>query len=311
LAQERLQRGDHDLVRLYLDDIGRHALLTGDDEVCLAQEIERGNAAREALASCGRLTADEAEELRRAVRLGDGAGQTLVQSNLRWVVSIAKKYQTSGVPLLDLIQEGNLGLMHAVEKFDWRRGFKFSTYATWWIRQAIMRGITNTGRVIRLPVQASNTLSRVQRARWRMELKLGRPPTSIELAAELEMPEPKVAVALQFPSEPLSLSAPLSESSDAELADIVEDRSVESPFEGAATALLPAEIEKLLAPLDARERQILRLRFGLDRGEPRTLSEVGECFSLTRERIRQIETRAMAKLRAANADSGARDLLAV
>jgi RNA polymerase sigma factor (sigma-70 family) len=312
LAKQRPERDEEDLVRLYLSDIGQYPLLTKDGEVRLAQAIEAGVAAKaEAEAPGATLTAARKRELRRTIRAGEEAELLFVQSNLRLVVSIAKKYQASGLPLLDLIQEGNLGLIHAVEKFDWRKGFKFSTYATWWIRQAITRGIANTGRTIRLPVHAGDTLARLQKARSRLELKLGRPATLAELAADAELPEDKVIEALRFASEPLSLSEPLREDGDAELGDLVEDRSAESPFEVAATALLPDELSRLLSPLDQREREILQLRFGLDRGEPRTLEEVGEHFNLTRERIRQIEARAMSKLRHPSADTGAKDLLAV
>jgi len=312
LPKERVERDEEDLVRLYLTDIGQYPLLTKDDEVRLAKAIEAGNSARGQVESDGAgLAQSRRRELRRLAQEGVNAQRTFVQSNLRLVVSIAKKYQASGLPLLDLIQEGNLGLMHAVEKFDWRKGFKFSTYATWWIRQAITRGIANTGRTIRLPVHAGDTLARLQKARARLELKLGRPATLSELAAEVEMSEEKVTEALRFAAEPLSLSEPLREDGDAELGDVVEDRSAESPFEVAATTLLSDEISKLLGPLDEREREILRLRFGLDRGEPRTLEEVGEHFNLTRERIRQIEARAMSKLRHPSSDTGARDLLAV
>ncbi len=312
MAKDRVERDDEDLVRLYLTDIGQYPLLSKDDEVRLAQDIETGFNAEKELSQKGKeLTPAKKRELKRALRHGEDAQQAFVQSNLRLVVSIAKKYQASGLPLLDLIQEGNLGLMHAVEKFDWRKGFKFSTYATWWIRQAITRGIANTGRTIRLPVHAGDTLTRVQKAQARLELKLGRPPSLIELGNEVELPEDKLIEALRFRSEPLSLSEPLREDGDAELGDVVEDRAAESPFEVAATALLPSEISRLLAPLDERERDILRLRFGLDRGEPRTLEEVGAEFNLTRERIRQIEARAMSKLRHPSSDTGARDLLTV
>jgi RNA polymerase sigma factor (sigma-70 family) len=312
VAKDRVDRDEEDLVRLYLTDIGQYALLTKDDEVRLAKAIEAGKEAVAEMAKIKTPTATKRRELRKAIREGEVAERAFVQSNLRLVVSIAKKYQASGLPLLDLIQEGNLGLMHAVEKFDWRKGFKFSTYATWWIRQAITRGIANTGRTIRLPVHAGDTLARLQKARSRLELKFGRTATLAELAKEVEMPEDKVTEALRFAAEPLSLSEPLREDGDAELGDVVEDRSAESPFEVAATALLPEEIQRLLAPLDEREREILRLRFGLDgSGEGRTLEEVGEHFNLTRERIRQIEARAMSKLRHPSSDTGARDLLSV
>jgi RNA polymerase sigma factor (sigma-70 family) len=312
LAKARPARDEEDLVRLYLTDIGQYPLLTKDEEARLAQRIEARGLADEELATKGTdLPPARRRELRRAVAEGDLAEQTFVQSNLRLVVSIAKKYQASGLPLLDLVQEGNLGLIHAVEKFDWRKGFKFSTYATWWIRQGITRGIANTGRTIRLPVHAGDTLTRVQKAQARLEFELHRPATRAELAKETELSEEKVVEALRFRSEPLSLSVQLREDGDAELADVVADRSAESPFEMAATALLPMEIERLLSPLNERERQILRLRFGLDRGEPRTLEEVGARFDLTRERIRQIEARAMSKLRHPAHDTGARDLLTV
>jgi len=312
VAKDRVDRDEEDLVRLYLTDIGQYALLTKDDEVRLAKAIEAGKEAVAEMAKIKTPTATKRRELRKAIREGEVAERAFVQSNLRLVVSIAKKYQASGLPLLDLIQEGNLGLMHAVEKFDWRKGFKFSTYATWWIRQAITRGIANTGRTIRLPVHAGDTLARLQKARSRLELKFGRTATLAELAKEVEMPEDKVTEALRFAAEPLSLSEPLREDGDAELGDVVEDRSAESPFETAATALLPEEIQRLLAPLDEREREILRLRFGLGgSGEGRTLEEVGEHFNLTRERIRQIEARAISKLRHPSSDTGARDLLSV
>ena len=312
VAKDRIDKDEEDLVRMYLSDIGQYPLLTKDDEVKLAKDIERGARAQKELSSKTKeMTPQRRQELLRDVRQGKTAQRYFVQSNLRLVVSIAKKYQASGLPLLDLIQEGNLGLMHAVEKFDWRKGFKFSTYATWWIRQAITRGIANTGRTIRLPVHAGDTLSRVQKAQARLEITLGRPPSLAQLAQEVEIEESKLLEALKFRSEPLSLSEPLREDGDAELGDVVEDRAAESPFEMAATSLLPVEIARLLAPLDDREREILKLRFGLDRGEPRTLEEVGEHFNLTRERIRQIEARAMSKLRHPSSDTGARDLLAL
>ncbi len=246
MAQQRSDSDEEDLVRLYLKDIGKHALLTKDDEARLGQLIETAAAARdEMVEKAGELTAARKRKLRQDIKAGDEATQIFIQANLRLVVSIAKKYQASDLPLLDLVQEGNLGLIHAVEKFDYRKGFKFSTYATWWIRQAIARGIANTGRTIRLPVHAGDQLSRLKKARVNLELQLGRRPTLGELSTELDMPERQVAEILRYATEPLSLSDPLREDSDAELGDIVEDRNAVSPFDAAAEALLPAALERL------------------------------------------------------------------
>ncbi|MCO8127999.1 sigma-70 family RNA polymerase sigma factor [Acidimicrobiia bacterium EGI L10123] len=301
---------DEDLVRLYLRDIGRHPLLTKGDEVHLAKLIEAGVEARAALESPGTLPPATRAALRRTAKRGATAERRFIESNLRLVVSIAKRYQASGLPLLDLVQEGNLGLMHAVEKFDWRKGFKFSTYATWWIRQAISRGIANTGRTIRLPVHAGDVLVRVQRARGRLETELERAPTEAEVAAETGFGIDKVREVLRFAIEPISLSEPLREDGDAELGDLVEDTASASPFEQAAAALLPGAVAQMLDGLEPRERDVLRLRYGLDRGDPRTLEEVGDAFGLTRERIRQIEARALSKLRHPSIEAGVRDLLA-
>jgi RNA polymerase sigma factor (sigma-70 family) len=310
MAHTRSEGGEQDLVRLYLDGIGKYALLTKDDEVVLSKAIEAGRAARAALASDEKHTPARKRELGRLVRAGDQAVETFTNANLRLVVSIAKKYQSSDMPLLDLVQEGNLGLIHAVEKFDWRKGFKFSTYATWWVRQAIGRGIDNSSRTIRLPVHAGDQIRRLLRVRGQMEGELGRLPTPEELATLMHMPEEQVTELLQYGAEPVSLETPIGTDGDTELADIVADLSAPTPFELVAQGMLGTEVEKLLAPLDERERQILRLRYGLDRGEPRTLEEVGEVLNLTRERIRQIERTALSKLRHPSADNGAHDLLA-
>ena len=295
---------DDDLVRLYLSDVGRHALLSKDDEVRLAQAAEGGREARSELATRTDLPSARKRQLRRLAAEGDAAVETFVNGNLRLVVSIAKKYRGANMPLLDLVQEGNLGLMHAVEKFDWRKGFKFSTYATWWIRQAISRGIVEGSRTIRLPINATDRLTQIAHARTRLEAQHGRRPTTAELAADLEISEARIVEVLRHATEPLSLSEPLGHDRDSEVGELVEDEGAISPCDAAATALLPVEVAKLLAGLDDREREILQLRFGLDRGEPRTLNEVGVFFGLTRERIRQIEARAMSKLRHPSADTG-------
>ena len=290
-------RDEQDLVDLYLTDIGRHRLLSKDDEIGLAQRIEAGGQARRHLDGQAPSTPADREELTRTVRDGDAARRTFVEANLRLVVSIAKHYRASGLSLLDLVQEGNLGLLRAVDKFEWRKGFKFSTYATWWIRQAIQRGITKAVRTIRLPVHAGHHVARIGHARARLEAKLQRSPTRSELAAELDVPEHELAALMHRATTPLSLSEPLSDDSDQDLADIVADRSAISPVDATAAALLPAEMAKLMASLTPREREILTLRFGLDRGEPCTLAEIGRVFHVSRERIRQLQADAITKLR--------------
>jgi RNA polymerase sigma factor (sigma-70 family) len=309
VPNKRVAQPDEDLVRLYLNDVGKYALLTKADEVRLAQAVEAGRDARAELSAEPAPSPARQRELRRLVRHGDQATDAFVKANLRLVVSIAKRYQAAELPLLDLVQEGNLGLIHAVEKFDWRKGFKFSTYATWWIRQAITRGIANTGRTVRLPVHAGDLLNRLTKARARLETKLGRRPSIIELAEDLQLDEHKIIEIIRYIAEPISLSEPIRTDSDGELGDLIEDRNATSPFDAAAATLLAGEVAKLLTVLDERERAILQLRFGLDRGEPRTLDEVGHHFHLTRERIRQIEARAMSKLRHPTHQTNAHDLL--
>ncbi len=283
-------------------------MLSKDDETRLAQLIERGRSAEAELASG--VSSQPVRQLERAKRAGDSAAEQFINSNLRLVVSIAKRYRASEVPMLDLIQEGNLGLIHAVEKFDWRRGFKFSTYATWWIRQSIGRGIDNSSRTVRLPVHAGDQMRRILRARSALEGEAGRPPTTAELAAYLHMSEAEVSSMLSYVIEPVSLAMPVGPEGDTELADIVADATAPSPFDEVAGQLMGAEVERLLSCLDEREGLILRLRYGLDRGEPRTLDEVGAAMNLTRERIRQIERSALTKLRHPSKELGARDLLA-
>jgi RNA polymerase sigma factor (sigma-70 family) len=310
MAKARREGGEQDLVRLYLDGIGKYPLLSKDDEVSLSQTIESGRNARSELETATALSPSRKRSLRQSVKAGDAAIETFTNANLRLVVSIAKKYQSSDMPLLDLVQEGNLGLIHAVEKFDWRKGFKFSTYATWWIRQAIGRGIDNSSRTIRLPVHAGDQIRRLLRVRSQMEGEMGRVPTGAELAEAMQMPEEQITELLQYGAEPVSLETPIGADGDTELADIVADLAAPTPFETVAQNMLGGEIQRLLAPLEERERQILQLRYGLDRGEPRTLEEVGAALNLTRERIRQIERTALSKLRHPSAENGAHDLLA-
>jgi DNA-directed RNA polymerase sigma subunit (sigma70/sigma32) len=297
LPNRRTQTPQQDLVRLYLRDVGRHRLLTKGEEVRLAQVIEAGREAYTELAARTGTSPAHLLELRRTARAGEAAAETFTNGNLRLVVSIAKQYRAADLSLLDLVQEGNLGLMHAVEKFDWRKGFRFSTYASWWIRQAISRGITNNGRTIRLPVHAGDLLNRVVKERDYFEAQHGRRATIAELAADLGVSPDRIDDILRHLVAPVSLSEPLHHDGHAELGDLVEDHAAVSPFEAAALAMLSCEVARMLTGLDNREREVIRLRFGLDGGEPRTLEQVGVHFGLTRERIRQIETRAMEKLR--------------
>ncbi len=298
---------DEDLVQLYLNDIGRYPLLTKNDEVRLGTAIRVGRAAAEELTAGDPPPVERRAELLEQVRAGEEAALRFIKSNLRLVVSIAKRYPTSGLPLLDLIQEGNFGLMHAVEKFDPSKGFKFSTYATWWIRQAIGRGIANTGRAIRLPVHANDQLVGLRIESIAFEVRNGRAPRPDELAEAIGLSERKVEELLPYLHDPLSLSEPLSDG-ERELGDLVEDSGAQAPDQQVFSAMLPAQVAELLAGLDAREREILCLRYGLDRGRPRTLEEVSQRFDLTREGVRQVEAKALLKLRR-RAARGERDLL--
>jgi RNA polymerase sigma factor (sigma-70 family) len=303
-------QSEQDLVRLYLDEIGKHQLLTKDDEARLGQAIQAARKAADELGvASSRMSAEHRRELERLVAAGAEATQTFVNANLRLVVSVAKRYQGSKLPLLDLVQEGNLGLIHAVEKFDYRKGFKFSTYATWWIRQAITRGIAASAHTIRLPLHARDLVGQVERTMGRLQMELGRTPTAEEVAAELGLRPQQIIDALRMGSEPRSISEPLGEDSDADLGDVIADPTAASPEDVAMSEVIPAEITRLLGVLDKREREVLRLRFGLDQGEPRTFDEVGARFNLTREGIRQIESRALAKLRHPSVETGAAELL--
>ena len=297
-------RGPDDLVGRYLTEIGQYPLLTAAEEIDLAQKIEDGRLAQEQLDS-GDVVPALRPALRRTVREAGKAKQRFIQSNLRLVVSIAKRYQSTGLPLLDLIQEGNLGLIRAVEKFDHRKGFKFSTYATWWIRQAIGRGVADKGRTIRLPSHVVDTLTTLSKASGTLLKELGREPTAAELSELTGMTIDRVETALSATADVISLSAGVGEDAT-EFGDLLPDENAAVPFDVAAASLEKVALRKLLHTLSDREREVLELRFGLVGDRPLTLDEVGRHFQLTRERIRQIEAKALTKLRHPCSPGGAR-----
>ncbi len=287
-----------DTVRMYLKEIGRVGLLNADDERRMAQDIEAGNfAAVEIDERDAELEPADRRRLMRAVQAGQQAKSDLIQANLRLVVSIAKRYSGRGMLFLDLIQEGNLGLMRAVDKFDYSKGFKFSTYATWWIRQAITRSIADQARTIRIPVHMVESMNRVLRMQRQMHQELEREPTLEELGVRCEMSVERVRDILRISQDPLSLDTPVGEEEDSNLADFIQDGSVIAPDDAAAKKMLSAAVNEALDELSEREQEIVRMRFGLDDGQARTLEEVGKEFGVTRERVRQIEAKTLAKLR--------------
>ncbi|MEX2279377.1 MAG: RNA polymerase sigma factor RpoD [Acidimicrobiia bacterium] len=289
-----------DPVKMWLQEIGRYKLLTSQQEVELAMQLEAGKKAEEKLRESEDLAIEDRVLLERAVRKGNGAHARLVEANLRLVVSIARNYVGRGMPLLDLIQEGNLGLMRAVDRFDYRRGFKFSTYASWWIRQGITRAIADQARTIRVPIHVVDMINKLIRAKRDLSQDLGREPTIDEIAKDLEIDPDRVEELNKIAQNPVSLETPVGEEDDSTLGDFVEDGSAEVPVEAATFRLLQDYISHALEGLNDRERDVLIMRFGLEDGRVRTLEEVGERFGVTRERIRQLETKALAKLRHPN-----------
>ncbi len=302
-----------DPVRMYLKEIGRVRLLTGADEVTLAIRIEAGLRAEEALEAIAAGTepaiGPDVKGLRATVADGEDAQRALIQANLRLVVSIAKRYVGRGMLFLDLIQEGNLGLMRAVEKFDHTKGFKFSTYATWWIRQAITRAIADQARTIRIPVHMVETINKVIRVQREMLQQLEREPTTDELATKVGMSTARIREIERISLDPLSLDSPVGEEDDSNLSDFIQDMQADSPADAAARKLLNDAVREALGELSDRERQVVRLRFGLEDGQARTLEEVGREFGVTRERIRQIESKTLAKLRHPQRSQKLRDYL--
>ncbi|MDQ0683709.1 RNA polymerase primary sigma factor [Streptomyces achromogenes] len=286
-----------DLFRQYLREIGRIPLLTAAEEVELARRVEAGLFAEEKLAGSADLAGELALDLDRLVVRGRMAKRRLIESNLRLVVSVAKRYVGRGLTMLDLVQEGNLGLIRAVEKFDYARGYKFSTYATWWIRQAMSRALADQARTIRVPVHVVELINRVVRVQRRMLQERGYEPTAEEVAAQLDLLPERVGEVLRLAQEPVSLHAPVGEEDDVALGDLIEDGDAASPVESAAFLLLREHLEAVLSTLGERERKVVQLRYGLADGRPRTLEEIGRIFGVTRERIRQIESKTLNKLR--------------
>ncbi|MFC3576732.1 RNA polymerase sigma factor [Streptomyces yaanensis] len=286
-----------DLFRQYLREIGRIPLLTAAEEVELARRVEAGLFAEEKLGNTPDLDTQLAVDLDRLVVMGRMAKRRLIEANLRLVVSVAKRYVGRGLTMLDLVQEGNLGLIRAVEKFDYARGYKFSTYATWWIRQAMSRALADQARTIRVPVHVVELINRVVRVQRRMLQERGYEPTPEEVAAHLELPGERVTEVLRLAQEPVSLHAPVGEEDDVALGDLIEDGDATSPVESAAFLLLREHLEAVLSTLGERERKVVQLRYGLVDGRPRTLEEIGRIFGVTRERIRQIESKTLNKLR--------------
>ncbi len=292
-----------DTVHAYLREIGRVSLLSADLEVLCAKRIEAGHEATVELASwesSGGLASVPAEERRRAeraVREGLEAKDLLTEANLRLVVSIAKRYRNRGMAFLDLIQEGNLGLMRAVEKFDYRKGFKFSTYATWWIRQAVTRAVADQARTIRIPVHMVETINKVVRVQRQLSQELGREPSVEEVAVRIQFPVERVREIQRISQDTISLEQPMGSEEDFSLSDVIEDQGAEVPVDAATRVLLNEAVQRALCELSEREQEVVRLRFGLDDGRIRTLEEVGRMFGVTRERVRQTETKTLAKLR--------------
>ena len=297
-----------DPVRMYLKEIGKVPLLSAEEEIELAKNMEAGAVAKEKIAILKsreeNATEEELEEIKEEIKnlqkdldAGDEAKKRLAEANLRLVVSIAKRYVGRGMLFLDLIQEGNLGLIKAVEKFDYRKGYKFSTYATWWIRQAITRAIADQARTIRIPVHMVETINKLIRVSRQLLHELGREPSPEEIAAEMNMPVERVREILKISQEPVSLETPIGEEEDSHLGDFIQDDNVPVPADAAAFTLLKEQLEEVLGTLTEREQKVLTLRFGLEDGRARTLEEVGKEFNVTRERIRQIEAKALRKLR--------------